>query len=121
MQIIRLDDVPRRGVEAYGSSGFDLGALGITADAALVVVRVAPGGRIGRHPAAGRQLLVVLTGNAQVAGSDGLPVDLSPGQAAVWEPGEAHETRSVGGLTALVVEGDVDLAPPGHHVDPGDV
>ena len=34
---------------------------------------------------------------------------------------EAHETRSVGGLTALVVEGDVDLGAPGHHVDPGDV
>ena len=39
----------------------------------------------------------------------------------MWEPGEPHETRSVGGLTALVVEGDVDLGAPGHHVDPGDV
>ncbi len=121
MRIILLDDVPRRRIEAHASTGFDLGALGVTADAALVVVRLAPGGRIGRHPAAGRQLLVLLTGDARVAGGDGLPVELAPGQAAVWEPGEAHETRTVGGLTALVIEGDVDLAAPGHHVDPGDV
>ncbi|WP_323794393.1 cupin domain-containing protein [Nocardioides sp.] len=121
MRIHRLDDVPRRRIEAHDSIGFDLGALGVTADAALVVVRVAAGGRIGRHPAAGRQLLVLLTGDARVAGYDGMPVDLAPGEAAEWEPGEAHETRTVGGLTALVIEGDVDLAAPGHHVDPGDV
>jgi len=121
VRILRLDDVPRRRVEAHDSTGLDIGALGVTGDAALVVVRLGPGGRIGRHPAAGRQLLVLLTGDARVAGSDGSPVDLAPGEAAVWEPGEAHETRSVGGLTALVVEGDVDLGAPGHHVDPGDV
>lgn len=121
MRIIRLADVPRRRVEAHGSVGFDVGALGVTADAALVVVRLAAGGRIGRHPAAGRQVLVLLTGDARVAGYDGTPVDLLPGDAAVWEPGEAHETRTVDGLTALVVEGDLDVGAPGHHVDPGDV
>lgn len=120
MRIVRFEDVPRRRIEAHGSTGFDLGALGITADAALVVVRLAPGGRIGRHPAAGRQLLVLLTGDARVAGHDDAPVDLAPGEAAVWEPGEPHETRSVRGLTALVIEGDLDLATPGHQVDPGD-
>lgn len=121
MRIVDLEAVPRRRIEAHGSLGFDIGALGVTADAALVVVRLGPGGRIGRHPAAGRQLLVLLTGDARVAGYDGTPVDLSPGQAAVWEPDEAHETRTVAGLTALVIEGDVDLGAPGHHVDPGDV
>ena len=121
MRILRLDDVPRRTIDANGSTGFDVGALGITADASLVVVRLRPGGRIGRHPAAGRQLFVLVSGDARVAGADGVPVDLAPGQAAVWEPDEAHETRTVGGLTALVVEGDVDLGAPGHHVDAGDV
>ncbi|CAN5297715.1 hypothetical protein BH09ACT12_BH09ACT12_18290 [soil metagenome] len=121
MRIVRLHEVPRRQIEAHASAGFDIGALGVTADAALVVVRLAPGGRIGRHPAAGRQLLVLLTGDARVAGYDNVPTDLAPGEAAVWEPGEAHETRSVGGLTALVIEGDVDLGAPGEHVDPGDV
>lgn len=86
-----------------------MGGLGIVADAHLVVVAVRAGGVIGGHPAAGRQVLVVLTGDAQVSGHGGTTAELGPGQAAVWEPGEHHETRSRDGLTALVVEGDVEI------------
>ncbi len=109
MRVLRLDAVPRRGVDSPGSAGFTVGALGLTADAHLVVVRLRPRGVIGRHPAAGRQLLVVVSGDAVVSGSDGVPVEIGPGEAAVWEPNELHETRSESGLTALVVEGDLDL------------
>jgi hypothetical protein len=45
---------------------------------------------------------------------------LGPGQAAVWEPGEVHETRSAGGMAAMIVEGDLDIGAPGEQVDPGD-
>ena len=121
MRIVRLDGVPRRRIDAHGSHGFDLGAFGLTAEAHLVVVRLGAAGIIGRHPAAGRQLLVLLSGDARVAGHDGVPVDLGVGEAAVWEPGESHETRSREGMTALVIEGDLDLAAPGFQVDPGDV
>jgi hypothetical protein len=38
----------------------------------------------------------------------------------VWEPGEQHETRSATGLSALIVEGDLDIGAPGEQVDPGD-
>ncbi len=110
MRVLRLDAVPRRVVEGPGSAGLAVGALGITADAHLVVVRLRPRGVIGRHPAAGRQLLVVISGDATVSGHDGAPVRLEPGQAAVWEPHEPHETRSEDGLTALLVEGDLDIA-----------
>ena len=55
----------------------------------------------------------MLTGDAVVSGgsdgSDG-PVTIGPGQAAVWEPYEPHETRTTEGLTALVLEGELDLA-----------
>ena len=109
MRVIRLDAVPRRGIDSPGSAGFTVGALGITADAHLVVVRLRPRGVIGRHPAAGRQLLAVVSGEATVSGHDGVAVEIGPGQAAVWEPNEPHETRSEHGLTALVVEGDLDI------------
>ena len=46
---------------------------------------------------------------ATVSGHDGVAVEIGPGQAAVWEPNEPHETRSEHGLTALVVEGDLDI------------
>lgn len=110
MRILSLGAVPRRQVDAHGSKGFTVGGLGLTADAHLVVIRLRPGGLIGRHPAAGTQVLIVVDGDAVVLGEDGEPREIEPGQAAVWEPGEQHETRSVGGLTAFVVEGDLSVA-----------
>ncbi|WP_244928277.1 cupin domain-containing protein [Nocardioides sp. W7] len=110
MRVLSLGAQPGRPVDAHGSRGFDVSAFGITAEAHLVTVRLKAGGVIGRHPAAGRQLMVVLSGDAIVSGSSGDPVVLQAGQAAVWEPNELHETRSESGLVALVVEGDVDLA-----------
>jgi quercetin dioxygenase-like cupin family protein len=110
LRIVSLEGYPGRPIDAHGSVGFSVGAFGLTADAHLVVVRLRPGGVIGRHPAQGRQLLAVLVGEAIVSGSYGDPVAIGPGQAAVWEPYEEHETRSETGLTALVVEGDLDIA-----------
>jgi quercetin dioxygenase-like cupin family protein len=121
VRVLDLSDLPHRPIEGHGSRGFSVGAFGISADAHLVAVSLAAGGVIGRHPAVGRQLLVVLTGAAEVAGAEGTVRRLAPGQAAVWEPGELHETRSPGGMTAMIVEGDLDIGAPGEQVDPGDV
>ena len=120
MRVLSLADLPHRPVEAHGSRGFSVGAFGISADAHLVAVSLARGGVVGRHPASGRQLLVVLSGEADVSGADGTVRRLGPGEAAVWEPGEVHETRSPTGLLAMIVEGDIDVAAPGEQVDPGD-
>jgi quercetin dioxygenase-like cupin family protein len=121
VRILSLGDLPHRPVEAHGSRGFSVGAFGISADAHLVAVTLAPGGTIGRHPAGGRQLLVVLSGQAEVAGAEGTVRRLAAGEAAVWEPGEVHETRSPTGMVAMIVEGDLDIGAPGEQVDPGDV
>lgn len=120
MRIIRLAGLPRQPVDNHGSRRFSVSALGLTAEAHLVLIDVGPGGVIGRHPAVATQLLVVLDGDAVVSGAEGDPVEMGPGQAAVWERGEAHETRTVTGLRGLVLEGDLDLREPGHHVDRGD-
>lgn len=121
MRILDLSDQPHRPIEAHGSRGFSVGAFGISADAHLIAVALQPGGTIGRHPAAGRQLLVVLTGEAEVAGAEGTVRLLTAGQGAVWEPGEQHETRSPRGMTGMIVEGDLDIGAPGEQVDRGDV
>jgi quercetin dioxygenase-like cupin family protein len=121
VRVVDLTGLPGRPVDAHGSRGFSVGAFGLSADAHLVAVTLDPGGVIGRHPAVGRQLLVVLAGEAEVSGSDGVARRLRVGEAAVWEPGELHETRSPDGLSAMIVEGDLDLSTPGEHVDPGDV
>ncbi len=121
MRLLDLSALPHRPIEAHGSRGFSVGAFGISADAHLVAVTLGPGGVIGRHPAVGRQLLVVLSGEAEVSGAELDVRRIGPGQAAVWEPGEVHETRSPGGMSAMIVEGDLDIGAPGEQVDPGDV
>jgi quercetin dioxygenase-like cupin family protein len=72
--------------------------------------RVAPGGRIARHPANCPQILAVLEGSGEVSGASGVAEPIGPGEAVFWSEGEEHETTSAAGLTALIVEGD-GLAP----------
>jgi quercetin dioxygenase-like cupin family protein len=109
MRVLDLTDLPRRPVTDFGSVGFAVSPVGRGAETHHVVLALEPGGVIGRHDAVGRQLLAVLAGDAVVSGADGVPVPLVVGQAALWEPGESHETRSAGGMTALVVEGDLEV------------
>lgn len=75
-------------------------------------VRLTPGGLIGRHEATGRQVFAVVEGDAVVSGADGVEQVVLPGEAAIWEEGEMHQTRSVSGLTAIVIEGDLTTIAP---------
>ena len=70
------------------------------------VFRVAPGGRIARHPASVPQILAVLEGSGEVSGADGVAEPIAAGEAVFWSQGEEHETTSAPGLTALVIEGE---------------
>ena len=70
------------------------------------VFRLAPGGRIARHPAAVPQLLAVLEGAGRVSGVDGAFEPIATGEAVFWAKGEEHETETDDGLTALILEGE---------------
>ena len=70
------------------------------------VFRLAPGGRIVRHPATVPQILAVLEGSGEVSGADGVFAPIGLGEAVFWARGEEHETRSAAGLTALILEGE---------------
>jgi quercetin dioxygenase-like cupin family protein len=70
------------------------------------VFRVAPGGRIARHPATYPQILAVLDGSGNVSGPSGADEPIEAGEAVFWQAGEEHETKTADGLTALVIEGD---------------
>jgi quercetin dioxygenase-like cupin family protein len=70
------------------------------------VFRIAPGGRIVRHPASVPQILAVLEGAGEVSGADGVAEPIAAGEAVFWRRGEEHETVSASGLTALILEGD---------------
>jgi quercetin dioxygenase-like cupin family protein len=70
------------------------------------IFRFEPGGRLRRHPATFPQILAVLEGSGEVSGADGVDEPIEAGEAVFWHGGEEHETRSAGGLTALIIEGE---------------
>jgi quercetin dioxygenase-like cupin family protein len=79
--------------------------------AQAAIFRLAPGGRIARHPGTGPQILAVLEGKGHVSGADAVFQPIAAGEAVFWAAGEEHETVSDGGLTAVVFEG-AELRPP---------
>jgi quercetin dioxygenase-like cupin family protein len=74
------------------------------------VFRFAAGGRIARHPAGSRpQILAVLEGVGEISGAAGVDEPIEAGEAVFWRAGEEHELKTIGGLTALIIEGrDLD-------------
>lgn len=72
----------------------------------MVVIQIAPGGVVGRHPAAAPQLFVAVSGSGWVSGPDGEREPIEAGQAVAWDPAEAHESGSAKGMTAIVVEAE---------------
>jgi quercetin dioxygenase-like cupin family protein len=106
VRLVRFDAERGREIDRFGSAGFRLAPVAGLGDGRVACVYLAPGGRIGRHPAVGRQVLAVVGGSGTVCGADGVERSISAGLAAVWEQGQEHETRTDEGLTAIVVEGD---------------
>ena len=96
-----------RAIEQYGSRGFTHHRVALVeGGAAVSCVELAAGGVIGRHPAAGPQLLVVVEGAGYVSGADGVERTLATGEAVRWDAGEEHETRTDSGLVAIVIEAE---------------
>lgn len=107
MRILGFDPAGGFAVDHFGSAGFRVmpilrGGAGLH----LAVIHLAPGGLIGLHPAASQQLLLVVQGAGTVQGKEREPQQIAAGQAALWQAGEEHETRTEHGLVALVVEAD---------------
>jgi quercetin dioxygenase-like cupin family protein len=106
MRLVRFAAENARPIEAHGSSGFSISPLASSLGASFqAVVRLQPGGRIGRHPTVGPQMLAIVVGSGTVSGRDGVEHAVGVGDAAVWDAGEEHETRTDEGLTAIVIEG----------------
>lgn len=105
MRLVRFDAERGRELDGFGSAAFRLAPIAGLDDGRVACVHLGAGGRIGRHEAAGPQVLAVVAGSGTVSGADGVELPVAAGLAAVWEEGEEHETRSDGGLTAIVIEG----------------
>ncbi|MFW3171494.1 cupin domain-containing protein [Geodermatophilus sp. CPCC 206100] len=99
---------PARELESFGSAGVRMVRAALVEQEqdgfAVDVVRIAPGGSIGRHPTRLWQLFLVVEGRGWVSGADDRPVPVEAGTAASWSPGEEHGAGSADGMLAVVVQ-----------------
>ena len=65
-----------------------------SADARLVIFRLAPGQAVAPHRNASTVLLTAIAGRSIVSGDDG-EREISPGDIVVYEPNETHGMRAV--------------------------
>ena len=98
----------RRGVHCRADlvSRFSIGPLiGDDSRARVELIRISPGGTIGRHPASASQLFAVVMGSAWVSGADGVGRTIEAGYGAVWAAGEDDDAHSPYGATAVLHRG----------------
>jgi GrpB-like predicted nucleotidyltransferase (UPF0157 family)/quercetin dioxygenase-like cupin family protein len=109
MRIFRFDESVSIPIERFGSR-FRIGPLtGWDSRARVQVMHLPADGLIGRHRAVGQQLVACVAGAGRVSGGDGGWRELQPGEAALWDDGEDHETRSDGGMTLVCIEGTFEV------------
>lgn len=107
MRIVPAGPAIARDVHEWGSSGVQVEpvALGGQSDrTAVTIARFGPEATLGPHPAGLWQVFAVLDGAGWVSGWAGDRVPLGAGQAAVFEPGELHESGSEAGMTVCIVQ-----------------
>ncbi|MFA1738389.1 cupin domain-containing protein [Lysinibacillus fusiformis] len=69
-------------------------------------IYIKPNGVVGIHEAPVPQLFIVIQGEGWVCGEDGKRVDIATGDGVLWQQGQAHESGSISGLTALVIQAE---------------
>ncbi len=106
MRLYRFDAAVGRSISDHGSRFTLVPLTDPDAETRAACVHLGPGGLVGRHEAATRQLWCVVAGEGWVSGDDGTRVPIGPFQAALWERGEQHEAGTDTGLVAVVLEGD---------------
>jgi hypothetical protein len=102
-----IDFSPERSapITEYDSRGASAQSLADGAgESHVYAVHLAAGSEIGPHPAGFGQLFLVVSGEAWVAGSDGVRRPVRAGHGAVIARGEMHRKGSGGGCTAIMVQ-----------------
>ncbi len=105
MRIIRFGPEQGRSIEQFGSTQAVITAVArAPGEGHVHWLVLAPGGLVGSHPASGDQLYLVVQGDGFVQGSAGEWLPILSGEAAFWQAGEWHASRTENGLTAVIVE-----------------
>ena len=99
--------MPSRPITEFASRDVLMGEITVTENPSAYAVHVAhfaAGGKLGRHPTRLWQLFSVVAGAGWVSGRDGTRQAIRAGQAALWEPGEEHESGTEASMIAVIVQ-----------------
>lgn len=112
MRLIDFGTADGNSVDRYESSEAMFSRVAVTRGPGHVgCMYLGANGVLGRHPTAAAQLFCVVSGEGMVSGGDGVPIPIHAGQAALWEPGELHESSTGSGMIAVVVEVETSIEP----------
>jgi quercetin dioxygenase-like cupin family protein len=102
---MRVDQTEQRPLDGVAGVAMTMLSEGTTAERVRVDVAVLEAGAsLPRHRAGREQVFHVLAGTGRVAGPDDVPVDIGPGQAAVWARGEEHTSWADTRMTVLIIQ-----------------
>ncbi len=106
MQLFRFGRATAHPIDSYNSVNsrvIPLAHLG--AECHVNCIYLEAGGAVGLHPAVENQLFLVVEGEGEVLGESGEWVAILKSEGAFWRAGEAHESRTDSGMTAIAIEG----------------
>ncbi|ANE45879.1 hypothetical protein SY83_05675 [Paenibacillus swuensis] len=107
MKIFRFDSEVGKQITAFGSINLSMSKI-IRSDGEFHIgcMHLAPSAVVGGHVAPSNQLFLVAQGEVQVRSGSGDHnwTLVNEGQAVYWMKGEWHETKSIQGAMAFVVE-----------------
>ena len=98
---------PEHPITHFDSQGATItGVAQCSGDVRVSLLRLDVGGIVGEHPATSTQVFLVVAGSGWVRSRNEERRPIEAGRAAVWDAGEAHESGSDVGLTAVVIEAE---------------
>lgn len=107
MKIIKLNEIAGKSIKQYDSVNFLMRRLLLTEKPSHVgVMELAAHGIIGYHQTTVPQALILIEGEGTVRAGSEAEKTVKVGDIVFWEKEEGHETRSVAGLKAIVIESE---------------
>ena len=106
MRIIHLNNVIGKNITQYDSSFIMRKLLMTNQPSHVGLMELEENGIVGYHVAAVPQMLIGIEGEGWVRAGEDAKARITAGNVVLWEKGEGHETTTLGGMKAIVIESE---------------
>ncbi|WP_141430387.1 cupin domain-containing protein [Bacillus sp. 03113] len=105
MKIFLLDESNRKNISKFNSKNSSYLPIAREQVTTIGCMYLDKDSILGMHQAPCHQLFIVVNGNGWVRVAEGERKTVQKGTAIFWEEGEFHESGSLTGMTAVIIEG----------------